>query len=370
MSGAAPAAPRPLRVAVGMSGGVDSSVAALLLARAGHRVEGIMMTLWPPGAPEPAPRPRKSACFGPGEDEDIETARAVCGAIGIPFRAIDCAAEYEAVVLRDFRDEFRRGRTPNPCVRCNSLVKFGILPDAARRAGIAFDRFATGHYARVAPDPRTGRVLLKAGLDERKDQSYFLYRLSQEQLAAAMFPLGDLRKDEVRTIARDAGLPVLDRRESQDFYAGDLKDILGAEERAGEIVDARGAVLGRHRGVWNYTVGQRKGLGIASSEPLYVVAIDAPSNRLVVGPESETFRTSCVVADCRWVAIERLDAPMTVAAKVRSNGRAHAAAIAPLPGGRARVDFEGPVAAVTPGQSAVFYLDDVVVGGGVIEKTG
>jgi tRNA-specific 2-thiouridylase len=353
-----------MKVAVGLSGGVDSSVAALLMVRAGHDVSGILMKIWPgPDAPGAA----RSACYGPDEAEDIRAAGDVCARLGIPLHVFDCSASYEDLVLRYFREGYLAGTTPNPCVRCNQMVKFGILPDAAREAGLAFDRFATGHYARVEHDAVVGRFLLKKAVDPGKDQSYFLYRLSQEQLATTVFPLGELTKSRVRAIARQEKLPVHDKKESQDFYDGDLKDILGRAGLEGDIVDGAGHVLGKHGGIWNYTIGQRKGLGIAHPVPLYVVAIDANNNRLVVGPEEETYKRSCVARDCAWVMAERLAAPTEVQVKVRSGGRFVRAEISPLDGGRTRVVFAQPVSSVAPGQSAVFYQEDAVLGGGIIE---
>jgi len=353
-----------MKVAVGMSGGVDSSVAALLMVRAGHKVSGVLMKIWP--GPD-APGAVRSACYGPDEVEDIRAAGDVCARLGIPLHVFDCSANYEDLVLRYFREGYLAGTTPNPCVRCNQLVKFGILPDAARESGLAFDRFATGHYARVEHDAALGRFLLKKAVDPRKDQSYFLYRLSQKQLAATLFPLGELTKSRVRAIAREEDLPVHDKKESQDFYGGDLKDILGRDGLEGDIVDSAGHVLGKHRGVWNYTIGQRKGLGIAHPVPLYVIAIDAKNNRLVVGSEEETYKPSCVARDCAWVMVERLAAPAGVQVKVRSGGRLVRAEISPLDGARTRVVFAEPVSSVAPGQSAVFYQEDIVLGGGIIE---
>lgn len=353
-----------MKIAVGMSGGVDSSVAALLLVEAGHNVTGVFMKTWSGPA---GPAGGRGACYGHDEAEDIRAASEVCAKIGIPLRTIDCARGFEEIVLRDLRAGYLSGTTPNPCVRCNQMVKFGLLPEAARRAGLSFDRFATGHYARVEYAPSLARFLLNRAEDGRKDQSYFLYRLDQPQLATALFPLGDLLKSEVREIARKKCLPVHDRRESQDFYAGDLADILGRGDLEGDIVDREGRVLGRHRGVWNYTVGQRKGLGIAHPVPLYVLEIDAAGNRLVVGPESETLRSSAVVRDTVWGPFETLAAPAEVRVKVRSAGRPVPATVSPLEDGRARIDLAEPVSSAAPGQSAVFYDGDTVFGGGVIE---
>jgi tRNA-specific 2-thiouridylase len=354
-----------MKVAVGLSGGVDSAVAAHLLQRDGHEVLGVLMKLWP-GAE--ATGAVKSACYGPDEAGDIRAATAVCARLAIPLHVLDCSGAYRDLVLRFVRESYAAGRTPNPCVRCNQLVKFGVLPEAARAAGLAFDRFATGHYARVGRDETRGRFFLRRGVDKAKDQSYFLYRLGQGQMASALFPLGGLTKARVRAIAREAGLAVHDRPESQDFYGGDLADIIGPGAGEGEIVDRDGRVLGRHRGVHLYTIGQRKGLGLASPVPLYVIAIDAAVNRLVVGPEAETLRRAATVEDCVWGPFEILAAPAAVEVKVRSAARPAAATIIPLDDGRrCRVEFAEAVAAVAPGQAAVFYGGDTVVGGGVIE---
>ena len=225
-----------------------------------------------------------------------------------------------------------------------------------------------GSTRKAEADERLGLWLLKRAADTAKDQSFFLYRLSQPQLAAALFPLGELTKARVREIARDAGLPVHDRKESQDFYGGDLGDIVGPGPGEGDIVDREGRVLGHHRGVRRYTVGQRKGLGIAWPVPLYVISIDAPGNRLVVGPEHETLRHSASVRDCVWGPFEALTAPAGVLAKIRSGGRLIPATVSPLAGRRCRVDFAEPVSSVAPGQSAVFYDGEMVVGGGFIES--
>jgi tRNA-specific 2-thiouridylase len=361
--------PKPektMNIAVGMSGGVDSSVAALLLHQQGHRVTGLTMKIWRDGAP--APVLKGNACYGPEEKEDIEAVKRFCDGLGVPHHVIDCSNEYERIVLDYFRGEYRSGRTPNPCIRCNQEVKFGVLPAVAEKSGIAFDAFATGHYARVGKDSATGRYFLKKGVDPKKDQSYFIYRLSQEQLGRTLFPLGGLRKEEVRGIAKNAGLHVHDKEESQDFYSGRYSDLVGGENRPGDITDSHGTVLGRHKGIWNYTVGQRKGLGIAFSEPLYVLRIDVENNRIVVGTEAETRRSIFMVTGCAWSAIAGLGAPLSVTVKIRSASPPAGAAIEPIDNRMVRVSFRSPHSGITPGQSAVFYNGDIVLGGGIIDR--
>ncbi|MBN1129626.1 MAG: tRNA 2-thiouridine(34) synthase MnmA [Chitinispirillaceae bacterium] len=353
-------------IAVGMSGGVDSSVAALLLKQQGHDIIGLTMKIWREGMP--APRIRGNTCFGPEEQGEIEQTRALCKRLAIAHRVIDCSSEYATIVLDYFRREYRSGRTPNPCIRCNHEVKFGVLPDLAKKSGMAFDAFATGHYARIEKEPATGRFLLKKGVDPKKDQSYFLYRLSQDQLSRTLFPLGGLRKEEVRAIAHKAGLDVYDKEESQDFYSDRYSDIVGEKDRPGDIVDSQGKALGRHRGIWNYTIGQRKGLRIAYAEPLYVLRIDAERNRIVVGTEQETRQTAFTVNDCAWSAVARLDSATSAAVKIRSATQPAEAALEPLDGTAVHVSFRVPQSGITPGQSAVFYRGDTVLGGGTINR--
>ncbi|MBQ9336618.1 MAG: tRNA 2-thiouridine(34) synthase MnmA, partial [Lentisphaeria bacterium] len=250
-----------MRIAVGLSGGVDSSVAAALLKSQGQAVVGITMKLWREGRYRGGER---DACFGPGEAEDIARAEKLCRKLDIPYHVFDCADEYEKVVLAYFRAEYLAGKTPNPCVRCNVFMKFGVLPDLARKSGVEFAKFATGHYARIREE--NGVFHLLRGTDEKKDQSYFLYRLKQPQLANLLFPLGELHKSEVRELAAKSGLEVKGQPDSQDFYSGDHTELLNTPPRPGNIVDTSGKILGTHQGFWNYTIGQRKGLGIAAKE--------------------------------------------------------------------------------------------------------
>lgn len=353
-----------------MSGGVDSSVAALLLKQQGHELVGVTMKIWhdADGAHSAPSVPKGNACYGPDEFEDIESAGKVCEHLAIPYHVLDCSAQYEKIVLSYFKTEYRSGRTPNPCVRCNQEIKFGVLPRVAKESGLAFEAFATGHYARTEFSPAQKRYVLKTGIEPKKDQSYFLYRLSQEQLSTVLFPLGELSKEQVRSIARDHGLSVHDKKESQDFYSGDYGELVGEENRPGDIVDRAGHVLGKHTGIWNYTIGQRKGLGIAHAEPLYVLTIDAERNKIVVGTERDTKRSAFTVSDCVWSAIDALTGARSAQVKIRSAAPAAEALIEPAENNGVRVKFSAPYSAITPGQSAVFYDGDTVLGGGIIEK--
>jgi len=354
------------RVAVALSGGVDSAVAAALLRDAGHEVIGVTMRIWD-GRPMAAETDRH-ACYGPGEEADLRDAARIAERLGIPLVILDLASDYNAEILDLCTRTYLEGRTPNPCVHCNPRMKFGRIPARLRALGVAFDAFATGHYAIVERDPAQDRWLLRRGRDLGKDQSYFLYQLTQDQLASARFPLGALTKSEVRERARELGLPVAEKPESQDFIAGGYDAIFPAPDEPGEIRDESGAVLGRHAGIRHYTIGQRRGLGIAHSEPLYVVAIDETSRAVVVGPESRLYRGELIADALNWIAIDSLDAPRDAQARIRYRHEAAAARIEPLPGDRVRVRFESPQRAIAPGQAVVFYDGDVVVGGGIIAK--
>ena len=345
-----------MKIAVGLSGGVDSSVAASLLKSQGHEVVGITMKLWREGRYRGG---EKDACFGPGEAEDIARAENLCRALDIPYHVFDCADEYEKVVLDYFRSEYLAGKTPNPCVRCNAFMKFGVLPNLARRSGIDFDKFATGHYARIREEKKVFHLF--RGADEKKDQSYFLYRLKQPQLANLLFPLGGLHKTEVRELAAKFGLDVKDKPDSQDFYSGDHTELLDTPPRQGNIVDTAGNVLGTHEGFWNYTIGQRKGLGIAAKHPLYVLELDPCRNEVVVGNAEDTLKHELKLADCSWIAG---DAPAgEVQVKVRS-----ASKLLPAVFENAALQFPDGVSAAARGQSAVLYRENEVLGGGIIAE--
>lgn len=352
-----------MKVLVGLSGGIDSSVAALLLKESGHEVVGVTMSIWREGNPFSGEL-RKNACFGPNEEEDIAEARRISSLLGIEYHVLDCASQYERIVLEDFRNEYLAGRTPNPCVWCNSLIKFGALPKIAREQGIEFDKFATGHYAQV--EQSTDRWLLKRAVDARKDQTYFLFRLTQSQLSEVMFPLGKLRKEEARSLCVKHGFFTEEKDESQDFYSGDYSDLLQTEPKRGEIVDTGGKVLGYHEGFWNFTIGQRRGLGIAAKRPLYVISLDAAENRITVGFAEDTFGSELLAERLNWIGLSDPSGTLEIQAKIRSTGAPKTAILEIKDKDLVALRFAEPQKAVTPGQSVVFYQDEVVLGGGVI----
>jgi len=356
------------KVVVAMSGGVDSSVVAALLKEKGYEVTGVTMRVWG-GEAHPGDRARHS-CYGPGEEEDLEDARKVAQVLGIPFYTFNLRQEYRTEVLDYFCHEYLLGRTPNPCIRCNRRVKFDALLKKARDCGLEFDYFATGHYARVEYDEGKRRYLLKKAGDMAKDQSYFLFALSQEQLGNSLFPLGNHAKEEVRKTARDLGLSVDHKPESQDFVAGDYSSLLGEVARPGPILNKEGEILGEHRGIPFYTIGQRKGLGISAGVPLYVIAIDPERNAIVAGSKEEVYGDELVASELNWIAIEELRRPIEVKAKIRYLHKEAEAIVIRLDKDKVRVKFREPQMAITPGQAVVFYDDDTVIGGGTIERTG
>lgn len=354
------------RVIVAMSGGVDSSVAAALLKEEGHEVVGVTMRIWS-GEPLPG-RGTHGCCYGPDE-EDIEGARKVAQTLEIPFHVFDLRREYKTEVLDYVLREYLSGRTPNPCIRCNRRVKLDSLVEKAWQAGIGFDHVATGHYARVEWSQSKRRYLLKKASDETKDQSYFLFSLSQAQLGRCLFPLGNRTKKEVRRLASDFDLGMDDRPESQDFIAGGYSSLLRTAARPGPILDRQGNALGEHRGIPFYTIGQRKGLGISMSKALYVTGIDPERNAIVVGTKEELYGDELVCAQLNWIAIQGLRRPTEVKAKIRYSQRETEAVLAPLGKDEVHVEFKEPQMAITPGQAIVFYNRDVVLGGGTIERT-
>jgi len=370
-----------------MSGGVDSSATAALLLDQGYDVIGITLKLWPQDCVNRA----EDKCCGP---QAVTDARSVCDKLDIPYYLIDEAAEFQKHVIQYFADEYKAGRTPNPCVMCNQNLKFGRLIDRADQLGADF--IATGHFARVEFTPETngradllvspdaqqrvptklaGRYLLKRGRDLKKDQSYFLFSLRQDQLARAIFPLGEMTKSDTREVARHCQLKTADKEESMEIcfvpdnnYGGFLQSANLVQKTRGDIVDLHGHVLGQHDGIAFYTIGQRKGLGITTAKPVYVVELDAENNRVVVGDDSALDRDEFIADRCNWHPFDKLTEPIEVTAKIRYNHPGAAATISPLENNRVKVKLHTPQRAITPGQAAVFYQDDLVVGGGWIMR--
>jgi len=347
-----------------MSGGVDSSTAAALMVREGTKVIGITLKLWK----RDCVNRTEDKCCGP---DAVRDARSVCEKLGIPFYLVDEGAEFQRRVIDYFAAEYRAGRTPNPCVMCNQHLKFGVLLDRADQLGANF--IATGHFARLTRE--NGRSLLHRGKDARKDQSYFLFSLRQEQLARTLFPLGDLTKQDTREVARQSQLKTAEKEESMEIcfvpdrdYGKFLLDSGLAQLHRGEIVNERGQVLGHHEGIEFYTVGQRKGLGVSSPKPLYVIELDAQNNRVVVGDDSGLDRDEFLIQNCNWIPFEDPPAKFEATVKIRYNHPGTPATVTTLPGGRASVKLHTPQRAITPGQAAVCYQDDLVLGGGWIVR--
>jgi tRNA-specific 2-thiouridylase len=345
-----------MKIAVAMSGGVDSSVTAALLKQQGHELIGVTMRLFEPH------------CQGKGSVA-LDAAN-VAAHLGIAHHLVDFEADFKEMIINDFISEYCSGQTPNPCVRCNRFVKFGLLLDAARKLGA--DQLATGHYARKTIDP-DGVCHLRTARNIRKDQSYFLHTLSPERLAQVMFPLGEMEsKDEVRQLARDFGLPVAEKSDSQEVCFIPNDDYVAYLEQQGQLKDARGDIihvggqlLGRHCGAHRYTIGQRKGLGIAWKEPLYVVAIDAELNIVRVGEEQYVYAGGLLASELGWIMVPEAE-QFVATCKIRYRHQPVSCRVTLLEGGRCRVLFDQPLKAVTPGQSVVFYRGDEVLGGGRI----
>lgn len=368
-----------MKIAVAMSGGVDSSAAAAMLKEQGHELVGFTMQLWN--------QRRNLTVDEHGEAmpsrccslDDVYDARRVAEELGFPFYVLNLEREFERDVVGPFVKSYLEGETPIPCVACNSRLKFASLDRTALSVGC--EKVATGHYARVRFDEETKRHKLLRGRDERKDQSYFLWELTQEQLSRSLFPLGEMRKDEAREAARRHGLGVAEKRESQEIcfvpdgdYAGFIERYLEAEGRederpaGGEIVDTQGQVVGRHEGVHRYTTGQRRGIGVSRQLPLYVVRVEPETNRVVVGDAEELLTDEFTAAGVNWISFDAPSEPVRADVRVRYRHTESLATITPLADGRVRVRFDEPQRAVTPGQATVFYRGDEVLGGGWIVR--
>ena len=363
-------------IAVAMSGGVDSSTVAAMLRAEGHSVIGLTMQLWNQrrlAGREGMPESVQGRCCSL---DDVYDARRVAETIGIPYYVVNHEERFERDVVRPFVEDYLSGRTPIPCSLCNNHLKFDQLLIVARQIGA--DLLATGHYARVEYDSDRGRWLLKRPLDRAKDQTYFLFGLTQEQLSRTIFPLGDMTKPQVRELARAHGLALAEKPDSQEICfvpGGDYKRFLDAylaeqgeslPDTSGELVTTDGKVIGEHSGVHNFTVGQRKGLGVATGNPLYVIQIKGDSGQVVVGADENLYSRSLRARRVNLVAVERLAEPMRVTVKIRHRHEGAAAIIESAGEDEVLVTFDEPQRAITPGQAAVFYDGDVVVGGGWI----
>lgn len=374
-----------MRILVGISGGVDSALTALTLKEQGHEVVCAMMKIYDGEQLSDF----ANSCYGIDKAKEIEDAKAICEKIGTEFHLIDCSKQFDTLVFKEFQNEYSKGRTPNPCVICNPKIKFGEFLDMAIKSGIEFDKFATGHYARVEFDENSQRYLLKTGKNlngcalraphtahaSKKDQSYFLYNLSQEQLSKIIFPLGANTKEQTRKLAEEKELIVAKKPDSQDFFKGDYSCLLNLEPKTGNIVGTDGKIYGQHNGIWNFTIGQRKGLKIAHSEPLYVLKLNADTNEVVVGVKSETFCDGLIAENPNWIAFDTLQKELNCTCKIRS-------AQTPVPCKISQKDDKitvkfvyeeapaqaQPQASIAPGQAVVFYQDDIVLGGATITE--
>lgn len=354
------------RVAIAMSGGVDSSAAALILKREGYDVIGVSMKLLSDELSG-----KKGGCCSL---EDFNDARRVADILDIPYYVLNMQKEFSDRVIDSFVTDYSSGKTPNPCILCNQEMKFDLLMKKATQLGA--DYLATGHYARANYDDKRARFILKKGLDATKDQSYFLFSMTQDQLSKTLFPIGSYCKDEIRDMLRDAGISIADKEESQDICFVDDGDYSSLIEKSvgkmslkhGDIVSEDGEVLGTHNGIHNYTVGQRRGLGISSLKRLYVLGLDLAANRVIVGDEEGLLSGGLIASPPNWISIAGLEDELKATVKVRYSLNDHGATLYPEDDGSVNIKFTEKVRAVTPGQAVVFYNGEEVIGGGWIER--
>ncbi len=374
-------------VVVGMSGGVDSTLTALMLKEKGCHVIGVTMSLWDGSLPEiKSDKPLKEACYGPGEEENIEECTKFCADHDIEYHIIEVKEEYKQKVLEYFKAEYRAGRTPNPCIQCNRYIKFGALLDGISNINIKYDYFCTGHYAKIVR-PETGvfstdkkPCMIATAADISKDQTYFLYRIPSSVLEKVRFPLAMMKKAEVFELAKRANLEAANREESQDFIGEEYFDMLFKDKPSvpGDIIDLDGHILGRHRGIEHYTIGQRRGLGVAVSYPVYVQSIDAKNNIIVLAPNDALNSSALIADDFVWPANVEPDTEIEAQVKIRLASRPVKAKITKYvpqaddsmtyKGQPYLVTFAEPQRAVAAGQSVVLYKEDVIIGGGIIAK--
>ncbi len=383
-------------VVVGLSGGVDSTMTCIMLKEKGCKVIGVTMSLWNNDFPEDLDlKHLRESCYGPGEDENIASCRKFCEEQGIEYHVIDVKEEYKKNVLDYFKSEYRSGRTPNPCIRCNQFIKFGAMLAGIQKIGIDYDYFCTGHYAKVVKSDRPLRELygsdsdskealstpaqIACAMDLTKDQAYFLYRIPSEVLEKVRFPLSSFTKKEIFAMARERNLSAADREESQDFIPEEYLDYLFSDKPSvpGDIIDMDGHVLGKHRGIEHYTIGQRRGLGVSAKEPLYVASIDSRNNLVVLGKDSDLFCKGLIADDIVWPAGFDPQTAFDAFVKIRLASKPVQAHLEPYEaqegetfrGNPYKVTFAEPQRAVAPGQSVVFYIEGIIAGGGVIAKS-
>ena len=350
-----------MKIAVGLSGGVDSAVTAAFLKREGHEVMGVSMSIW--NGPDTYVT-EGNACYGPDEKEDLEAAAQIADLLNIPYHVFSISDQYENTVLSHFKEEYAEGRTPNPCIICNAKMKFGALPDQILRAGLDCDKIATGHYARIEYDERADLYFLVEAMDKKKDQTYFLHRIERDALSSILFPIGHLTKDRVREMAKEWSMPVFDKKESKGFFSGDYRQILNFASQEGDIIDTEGRVHGHHDGIWNFTIGQRKGLNI-EDRTLFVLRLDKKNNLVIIGDRKHLYRSEFECRDMHWLFDMNADV-IDVDVKISNTHPRAAASLRLLENGNVSVVYREPQVAIAPGQSAVFYIEERVLGGGFI----